>query len=80
MEAGLDKYGMSNRLSNIKLEPKQAYDVVLRNDKTMSINIITKPEGAIASLETGQKKILRLPLLAFRLESILLQSVIMGKH
>ena len=56
MEAGLDKYGMSTRLSNIKLEPKQAYDVVLRNDKTMSINIITKPEGAIASLETGQKE------------------------
>lgn len=55
MEAKLDKYGISNRLSNLRLEPKQAYDVVLRNDKTMSINIITQPKGAIVSLETGQK-------------------------
>lgn len=55
MEARLDKYGTSNRLSNIRLEPKHAYDVVLKNDKTMSINVITQPKDAIAALETGQK-------------------------
>lgn len=54
MEAKLDKYGTSNRLSNLKLEPKQAYDVVLKNDKTISISIITKPENATITLETGQ--------------------------
>lgn len=55
MEARLDKYGTSNRLNNIQLDPKHAYDVVLKNDKTISINIITQPKGAIAILETGQK-------------------------
>ena len=55
LEAQLDKYGMSNRLSNLKFDPKHVYDVVLRNDKTVSIIVITKPEGAIASLETGQR-------------------------
>lgn len=55
MEARLDKYGTSNRLNNMQLEPKHAYDVVLKNDKTISINIITQPKGAIAILETGQK-------------------------
>lgn len=55
MEAKLDKYGTSNRLSNIQLEPKHAYDVVLKNDKTISINVITQPKGAIATLETGDR-------------------------
>ena len=55
MEARLDKYGTSNRLNNMQLEPKHAYDVVLKNDKTISINIITQSKGAIAILETGQK-------------------------
>ncbi len=55
MEARLDKYGTSNRLPNIKLEPKHVYDVVLKNDITVSINVITQPEGAVVSLETGQR-------------------------
>lgn len=55
MEARLDKYGTSNRLFDIQLEPKHVYNVVLKNDKTISINIITQPKGALAILETGQK-------------------------
>lgn len=55
MEARLDKYGTSNRLSNMKLEPKHVYDVVLKNDKTVSITILTTPKETVAVLETGQK-------------------------
>ena len=51
MEAMLDKYGKSNRLSGINLEPKHVYDVVLKNNQTMSISVITKPEGITATLE-----------------------------
>lgn len=55
MEAKTDKYGASNRLPDLRLEPKHVYDVVLKNDKTISINIITTPQGATATLETGQR-------------------------
>ena len=51
MEARLDKYGSSNRLSALKLEPKHVYDVVLRNDKTMSISISTLPAGATVKFD-----------------------------
>lgn len=55
MEARLDKYGVSNRLSGIRLEPKHIYDVILKNDKTVTINIITIPKDATVTLETGQR-------------------------
>lgn len=55
-EATLDKYGTSTRLYDLRLKPRGVYDVVLKNDKTISINIITQPKGTIASLsDTGQK-------------------------
>lgn len=56
MEAKND-YGTSNRLSNLKLEKFHVYDVVLRNNRTMSITITSKPEGAIVKLvKTGETK------------------------
>lgn len=55
MEAKTEKYGASNRLPDLSLKPKHIYDVVLKNDKTISINIITIPQGATATLETGQR-------------------------
>lgn len=54
MEADVPMYGMSNRLPNIKLEEKHAYDVVLKNNKTVTINVFTKPDGAAITMETGQ--------------------------
>lgn len=56
MEAHILRYGMSNRLANIKLEPKHAYDVVLKNNKTLSINIITIPDGATVMLNGTKHK------------------------
>lgn len=56
MEAKND-YGMSNRLSNLKLEKFHVYDVVLRNNRTMSITVTTKPEGAMVTMvKTGETK------------------------
>lgn len=56
LEAELaDKNLMSNRLPDVKLSAKGVYDVILKNDKTVSIVVITIPENAIAVLETGQK-------------------------
>lgn len=56
MEAWND-YGTSNRLSNLKLEKFHVYDVVLRNNRTMSITITTKPEGAMVTMvKTGETK------------------------
>lgn len=57
MEANLAKYGKSNKLSNIALKAKGVYDVVLRNEKTVTINVITKPMGLPVSLETGENAI-----------------------
>ena len=54
MEASLLKYGKSNRLSNVSLKAKGVYDVVLRNQKTVTINVITKPTGLPVALETGE--------------------------
>lgn len=57
MEAKLDKYGTSNRLYNLKLESKHAYDVVLKNNKTMSITVTTKPAGVMVTLvKSGETK------------------------
>ena len=56
MEAKND-YGTSNRLSNLKLEKLHVYDVVLKNNKTMSITVTTKPQGAMVTLvKTGETK------------------------
>ena len=58
MEAKLDRYGVSNRLSSLKLEPKHVYDVVLKNNKTMSINILTQPSGLhVRMVDTGEEAI-----------------------
>lgn len=57
IEAVLSKYGTSNRLSNIKLEPKHTYDVVLTNKKTHSISITTNPPGFDVMLENGQRAV-----------------------
>ena len=58
MEARLDKYGASNRLHSLKLEPKHVYDVVLKNNKTMSINVLTKPEGLhVRLVDTGEEAV-----------------------
>ena len=50
MEASHPKFGKSNRLSGIKLEAHKAYDVVLRNNKTVSISVHVQPTGATVSL------------------------------
>ena len=58
MEARLDRYGVSNRLSSLKLEPKHVYDVVLKNNKTMSINILTRPAGLhVRMVDTGEEAV-----------------------
>lgn len=54
MEADAPTYGMSNRLPNIKLKEKGTYDVVLKNNKTVTINVFAKPDGATITMETGQ--------------------------
>lgn len=56
MEAEFSGYGKSNRLSNLKLEPKRVYDVVLKNNKTLPITIITQPEKARVSLVDLKKE------------------------
>ena len=50
MEASLEGYGKSNRLSDLRLEPKRIYDVVMKNNKTLPITIITQPDNATVSL------------------------------
>lgn len=71
LEAELaDKNLMSNRLPDVKLGAKGVYDVILKNDKTVSIVVITIPENATAVLETGQK--------AFTPNNI--SGVSLGKH
>lgn len=57
MEAKLTKYGASNRLHDIKLKPKSVYDVILKNNKTISINVDTQPQGAIVVMETGERAV-----------------------
>ncbi|MGN0036381.1 MAG: PEGA domain-containing protein [Bacteroidaceae bacterium] len=57
MEASLSKYGASNRLYDLKLKPKSVYDVVLKNNKTMSISVDTQPQGATVVMETGEKAV-----------------------
>ena len=47
MEVSSPKYGTSNRLSNIKIEPKSAYNVTVKNDKTVTVNIKTIPEEGV---------------------------------
>ena len=57
MEVSIEKFGKSNRLSDIQLVEKGVYDVVVHNDKTISINVITLPKGLTATLENGQHDI-----------------------
>ena len=55
MEARGDRYGYSNRLSDLVLKENHVYEVVLRNRKTVSITVVTKLPGVEAKLETGQQ-------------------------
>ncbi len=55
LEAQFGTYGKSNRLSGLKLKEKGVYDVVLTNNKTVTISIVAKPEGTTSRLaDTGQ--------------------------
>lgn len=54
MEAQLETTGKSNRLSNIRLEPKGVYDVVLKNNKTATIVISSNPLDVIVLMD-GRK-------------------------
>lgn len=56
MEAEFSGYGKSNRLPNLNLEPRRVYDVVLKNNKTLPITIITQPEKARVSLVDLKKE------------------------
>lgn len=51
MEAVLGTSARSNRLPNIRLEPKHVYDVILRNNKTVTILIDSKPSGITVLLD-----------------------------
>lgn len=52
------------------LKPRHVYDMVLRNDKTVAVSFITTPEGAVVTLETGQKTTTPEPM----------KDVALGKH
>lgn len=66
MEADVPMYGMSNRLPNIKLEEKHAYDVVLKNNKTVTVIVYSRPDGAIITLDSLMDKSASSPATFFR--------------
>lgn len=53
-EVYMERFGASNRLSGLSLKPKKAYEVTLRGERTVSINVMSRPTGIPVSIESGE--------------------------